>query len=338
MATLTPAAAEALGSAALVAAGTSPSNAAATAAALIAADIDGQTGHGLSRLPGYAAQVRAGKVAGQAVPVVRKTRAGAVRIDAMGGFAYPALDLAVDSLTALVGDAGVACAGIHASHHIGQAGRTAERLAARGLLALVMSNTPRAMAFHGGIRPMLGTNPLAFAAPLPGRAPLLIDLSLAVVARGKIVAARQAGTSIPAGWAANERGEPTEDPTAALQGTLLPSGGAKGAALALMVEVLCGALAGGQYGWEASSFLDELGASPAVGQLLIAFDPMAFSAEDYPARMSALGRALAGEPGVRMPGERRLAARARVQRHGLEIPDDLLSQIETLAERPQARR
>ncbi len=331
MANLTPAEAGALVAAALIGAGTSRTNADSTAAALVAAEVDGQAGHGLSRVPGYAAQVRAGKVAGHAVPRALKTRAASVRIDAGGGFAYPALDLAIDTLAALAGDSGIAAAGIHSSHHMGQAGRTVERLAARGLIALVMSNTPQAMAFHAGRKPMLGTNPLAFAAPLPGRPALLIDLSLSVVARSKIVAAEKQGQRIPPGWATDARGESTLDPTAALTGALLPAGGAKGAALALMVEVLCGALAGGQYGWEASSFLDDKGAAPAVGQMLIVFDPAAFSAAQYPARIGALLAAVAAEPDVRLPGERRLAARERARRHGLEIPEGLLRQIEALA-------
>src|ERR1700759_3259084 len=143
------------------------------------------------------------------------------------------------------------------------------------------------------------------ASPRPGRPPLVIDLSLTLVARAKIVAAQKAGKSIPAAWATDADGAPTTDPNAALAGALLPAGGAKGAALALMVEVLCGALAGGQFGWEASSFLDNRGAPPSIGQVLIAFDPAAFSGPDFLQRMAGVLTATAGEPGVRLPGDRR---------------------------------
>jgi (2R)-3-sulfolactate dehydrogenase (NADP+) len=330
--TLTPADAEALATRALTACGTSLSNAESTARALVAADVDGQSGHGLSRLPGYAAQVRAGKIDGRAIPQLERTRTGTLQIDAKGGFAYPALDLAIDALPALALASGVAAAGIASSHHIGQAGRTVERLATAGLVGLVVSNTPSAMTLPGGTRSMMGTNPLAFAAPVPGRPPLVIDLALSVVARAKIVAAQKAGASIPADWATDSEGKPTTDPTAALAGSLSPIGGSKGAALALMIEILCGALAGGRYGWEASSFLDDRGSSPGVGQVLVVFDPNAFGGgARFGARMEALTATFGADPGIRLPGERRLAARERARLQGISIPSELHAQLDKLA-------
>jgi (2R)-3-sulfolactate dehydrogenase (NADP+) len=323
MLTLMPADAEVLATRALTVCGTSPGNAQSTALALVAADVDGQSGHGLARLPGYVAQVKAGKIDGRAVPTFSRTRTGTIQVDAKGGFAYPALDLAIDALPALALEAGVAAAGIASSHHIGQAGRTVERLATAGLIALVVSNTPSAMALPGGTRPLMGTNPLAFAAPLPGRPPLVIDLALSLVARAKIVAAQQAGERIPADWATDSEGKPTTDPTAALAGSLAPIGGSKGAALALMVEILCGALAGGHYGWEASSFLDDRGTPPAVGQVLVVFDPNAFGGANFTARMEGLLAAVAADPDVRLPGDRRLAVRERARLQGISIPPGL---------------
>ncbi|MDR3513942.1 MAG: Ldh family oxidoreductase [Caulobacteraceae bacterium] len=332
--TLSLSQAEDLASRALAACGAGPASAASTARALVAAEADGQTGHGLSRVPSYAAQLKAGKVDGRAVPQLVRTRPGAVRVDARGGLAYPALDLAVETLGPLAREAGVAAAGVFASHHIGQAGRTVERLADAGLVALIVSNTPQAMAFHGGARPMMGTNPLAFAAPLPGRAPLVIDLALSLVARSKIVAAQKTGQPIPADWANDAQGNPTTDAAAALAGALAPAGGAKGAALALMVEILCGALAGGQYGWEASSFLDAKGPSPAVGQVLLALDPMAFAGPGFLERMGVLAETMTAEDGVRLPGDRRLAARARAAAEGLSIAPALYAEIAALAGAP----
>lgn len=331
MITLNTGDAEALAVRALVAAGTSAANAASTARALVAADMDGQSGHGLSRVPAYAAQVKAGKIAGHAVPTAARTRAASVRIDAHGGFAYPALDLAITELKSMAAAAGVAAATIHGSHHIGQAGRSVERLADGGFVALIVSNTPRAMAFHGGARPMMGTNPLAFAAPVAGREPIVIDLSLSLVARSKVVAAKQAGRKIPLDWATDAGGAPTDDPAAALAGALQPAGGAKGAALALMVEILCGALAGGRFGWEASSFLDDRGDPPGVGQVLIAFDVTAFAGAGYTERVAALLAAVAAEPGVRVPGDRRLAQRRRALSAGLAMTPELHAEISRIA-------
>jgi len=297
----------------------------------VAAQVDGQAGHGLSRVASYVAQLKSGKINGRAEPVSNHTRTASIRVDARGGFAYPALDLAINKLTALTRDTGIAAAGIFASHHIGQAGRTVERLADKGLVAIVVSNTPRAMAFHGGVQPKLGTNPLAFAAPVPGRAPLVIDLALSQVARAKIVAAQKSGQSIPADWAIDSGGQPTTEPSAALAGALLPAGGAKGAALALMVEILCGALAGGHFGWQATSFLDDQGSSPGVGQMLIAFDVDAFSGPAFASRMTDLVAQVAGEPQVRLPGERRLANRQRARAIGLPVDVAIHAMLTALA-------
>jgi len=313
---------------ALIASHTSEANALVTAHALVSAEADGQLGHGLVRVPSYAEQARVGKIDGFAKPEISGSGA-ARRIDAGTGFAYPAIELALETLTPLVREMGIASAGIYASHHCGQAGRHVERLAERGLIAFAYANTPSAMAFHGGKRSRLGTDPLAFAAPIQGRAPLVIDMALSVVARSKIVAAKAKGEPIPEGWAVDETGQPATNADRALAGTLLPIGGAKGSALALIVEILCGALAGANFGWEASGFMDVKGGPPRLGQFLIALDPMHFAGASFAARMTELVAAIA-EDGARLPGDRRLAARTKAARDGLVIADDLYAQIQAL--------
>lgn len=327
-------AAEALAAAALIANRTSPDNAAATARALVAAEADGQSGHGLSRVPSYALHARVGKVAGFARPSVQQVAGAVLRIDAAHGFAYPAINLAIDSLPAITRTTGIALAAITRSHHFGQAGAHVERLAQAGLAALMLGNTPKAMAMPGGKLPLLGTNPIAFAAPLSraNHAPLVIDLALSIAARGKIVAARKNSESIPSDWANDPQGQPTTDPGAALAGTLAPIGGAKGAALALMVEVIAAALTGSAFGWEASSMFDDRGGPPNVGQILIAFDPQRIAGGALDDRMGALLDALSQEPEVRLPGERRLAARARAASEGLKIAPRLHAEITALAQ------
>jgi (2R)-3-sulfolactate dehydrogenase (NADP+) len=333
--TLSLAEAERLACRALVMNRTSEDNARVTAAALVAAEADGQTGHGLVRVPAYAAQAKTGKVDGFAVPTVIG-KGAALRVDAQTGFAYPAIDAAIARLVPLARETGIASAGIFASHHCGQAGHHVERLAQQGLIGFICSNTPSAMAFHGGVRPYPGTDPLAFAAPLPGRAPLVIDMALSVVARSKIMAAKEKGASIPSGWAVDKDGKPTTDPDEALAGALLPMGGAKGSALALMVEIFCGALAGSHFAWEASSFFDAEGAPPKVGQFLIALDPMHFAGETFLPRLGDLIRAVAAD-GARLPGDKRLAARAQAAREGVNLADQLHARICALAE-PEASR
>jgi len=327
--------AEALARQALVASRTSAENAGPTARALVAAEADGQAGHGLSRVPSYALQSRAGKVDGHATPRIKRVAGAALRVDGGFGFAYPAIDVAIAALAPLAREQGIAVAAMHRSHHFGQAGAHAERLAELGLVALVLGNSPKAMAFWGGRKAMLGTNPLAFAAPLPGgAAPLVIDLALSVAARGKIVAAEKAGKAIPADWAVDATGHPTTDPKAALGGTLLPIGGAKGGALALMIEILAAAVTGSAYGWEASSFFDDRGGPPDMGHVLIAIDAARLSAGAYDGRMAVLLEAIAAEPDVRLPGTRRITNRARAASEGVAIPAALHAEINALIAQP----
>jgi (2R)-3-sulfolactate dehydrogenase (NADP+) len=319
---------------ALVAHRTAADNAACVARALVAAEIDGQVGHGVSRVAGYAAQAKVGKVDGLAVPVATQTRSGALLIDARHGFAYPALDLAVEKLPALAKSQGIGTVAITRSHHAGVAGHTVERLAEQGLVALMFANTPAAMAAAGGTKALFGTNPLAFACPCAGRLPVMIDLALSTVARGKIVTAARDGKDIPLGWAVDAAGQPTTNAPAALAGTLLPLGGAKGAALALMVEVLAAAVTGANFGFEASPFLDATGGPPSTGQLLIAIDADAFGGRAAMLeRVSVLAAAIEAD-GSRLPGTRRHVLRTAAIRDGLTVDAAVLAGLRDMAGLP----
>ncbi len=329
MATLSLAEATTLATAALARCGAAEANASSVARALVGAEADGLRGHGLSRVPSYGAQVRTGKVAGHAVVGVTRPRPAIVAIDAAHGFAYPALDAAVAHLPEIARAQGLAAAPIRRSHHCGAAGRPVEALAAEGLVAILFANTPAAMAPWGGSRPTFGTNPIAFACPLPGRAPIVVDLSTSAVARGAIVAAKARGEPIPAGWALDADGRPTTDPDAALAGTMVPLGGAKGTALALVVELLAAGMTGARFAGEATSFLDAAGDPPGTGQLILAFDAGAF-AVDAPERFGVLAASIEEQEGARLPGTRRLALRARAAAEGLDVADALLAAIEAL--------
>lgn len=318
---------QALAEAILVAHNTSADNAAQVAAALVAAEADGQQGHGASRIPSYSAQAKSGKVDGHATPTLSRTGPSALTIDANYGFAYPALNLAFDALCELAPECGIAAAAITRSHHSGVAGYQVERLADRGLLALCFCNTPQAIAPWGGNRGLFGTNPIAFAAPRAGAPPLVIDMSLSKVARGKINVAAQRNEPIPEGWAVDRDGIPTTDPEAAMQGTLLPMGDAKGAQLVLMVEVLAAALTASNFAFEASSFFTGDGDPPGVGQFMIAIDPNPFSNGAFADRLEVLVTAILDQPGTRLPGAQRFARRIETENNGVDIPQALHDQL-----------
>ncbi|MBW3096635.1 Ldh family oxidoreductase [Pseudohoeflea coraliihabitans] len=321
--------AETLARETLMRCGARAETAASVARALIAAELAGQAGHGLRRVPSYCAQLLSGKIDGQAVASVEARRPGALAIDAAHGFAFPALDLAVERLPTLARKQGIAMAGIRRSHHCGVAGVVVERLAEKGLMALMFANSPPAIAPWGGDKPLFGTNPIAFAAPGGEGGPAVVDISLSKVARGKIMAARQKGTAIPEGWALDKAGCPTTDPEAALGGTMVPMGDAKGTALALMVEMLCAGLTGANFASEASSFLNAEGAPPGTGQLLIAIDPESFGG-DAQRRCAAFAELIEAMPGARLPGRRRQALKAAMMRDGIAADAGLLAEIAAL--------
>lgn len=326
---LTLAEAEALVLKALHASGVADENAGPVAAALVAAEAAGQGGHGLRRVPAYTAQARAGKVDGKVRPTATLARPGVLRIDAGNGFAYPALDLAIEKLPNLARSQGIAAASIHRSHHAGVMALTVERLADQGLAALMFANAPASMAPWGGRKPLYGTNPIAFAVPVPGEDPIVIDLALSKVARGKIMAAAQKNAPIPDDWAFDVDGNPTTDSHAAMAGTMAPLGGAKGAALAMMVEILSAGLTGANYAWESSSLFDDKGAPVALGQMIIAIDPSA-TGEGTAERLKDIAGELGAQEGVRVPGRRGQTSRRAAIETGLDIEDDVIHAIEAL--------
>jgi len=316
--------------AALTRSRTSAENAALVAAALVAAEAAGQSGHGLRRVVSYCAQAASGKVDGFAVPDVRRTAPGALSVDACHGFAYPALNKVAGALPDIAREQGVALATVVRSHHCGVMGTLVEQFADAGLIALMLANTPGGIAPWGGRTALFGTNPIAFAAPLAGDRPVVIDLSLSKVARGKIMAAKQKGEPIPQGWACDADGNPTTDAGEALAGTMVPIGEAKGTALALMVELLAAGLSGANFAYQATSFFDADGAPPGTGQFILAIDPARIGGAAATERFAELAMRVAGDPGARLPGRRRQALRAEAQSQGILADAALIAEIEAI--------
>jgi (2R)-3-sulfolactate dehydrogenase (NADP+) len=316
----------------LMAAGATEAVATEVADALAEADAQGLGSHGVARLPQYAAQVRSGKVDGRARPTLTRSAEASVRVDARDGFAHPAIRVGLEAALGFVVQTGVAAVVIANSHHAGVAGEHVARAARRGALALGFSNSPAGIAPWGGHHGVFGTNPVAFACPRREAPPLVIDLSLSRVARGKVMLAAREGRPIPEGWALDASGRPTTDAEAALAGTMLPIGDAKGAALALMVEILTAALAGSNLGFEAGSFFTAEGPRPRIAQSFLLLHPGAFAGDAFPDRVETLLGAITSQPGCRLPGERRREQAERALHEGIVLPAGLLVELRRLAE------
>jgi (2R)-3-sulfolactate dehydrogenase (NADP+) len=317
---------------ALERAGAHAAMAEAAAKHLIQAEEQGLPTHGLSRVPFYCAMVRNGRADGEARPTMASERAGVCLIDNRDGLPYVSAEWAVREAIDRARRNGIAFAGIRNSAHVGVLGIHLLPVAEAQLVGFAFTNSPAAIPAWGGKKPLFGTNPVAAAFPRKGEKPIVIDLALTTVVRGRIMMAMRKGERIPEGWALDRHGKPTTDAKEAIEhGSLFPIGGAKGAMLALMFELICAALTGAAIGPEADSFFSEEGNKPRIGQAFMAIDPSALAGLDkFNERVEAVVGAMLADPEVRLPGARRFAAEQAARAGGIDIGDDLLAQIEKL--------
>ena len=317
---------------ALQRAGASETMAMKTAAALVDAEAQGLSSHGIARVAQYATHLRNGRADGGAIPVIARERGGAVLIDARCGLAFTACALAVGEAVCRAREFGVSFAAVTNSHHFGVAAWHLAPIAQARMVGLAFGNSPAAMPAAGGRRALFGTNPIAAVFPREASPPLTIDLSLSEAARGKVMVAAKEGRPIPLGWALDAHGQPTTDAKAALQGSMLAMGGTKGAMLALVIELLVTALTGAAMGFEASSFFVDEGNRPRIGQAFVAIDPDALAGNArYFERVDTLVTAMLDDEGVRLPGARRAALAECAAQDGVDIAPALLQQLQVLA-------
>jgi len=320
-----------LGCTALERAGAHTAMAQAAARHLVQAEAQGLPTHGMSRVPFYCSMLRNGRADGAAHPAMVSDRAAACLIDNRDGLPYVSVEWAVGEVIQRARRNGIAFAGIRNSSHVGVLGIHLLAVAEAGLVSFAFTNSPAAIPPWGGKKALFGTNPVAAAFPRRNADPIVIDLALTTVVRGRIMMAMRKGERIPEGWALDRHGKPTTDPKEAIEhGSLFPIGGSKGAMLALMFELICASLTGAAIGPEADSFFSEQGNKPRIGQAFIAIDPGALAGVDkFAERVETVVSTMLSDPEVRLPGARRFASE-RAAKAGIEVPDDLLAQIEKL--------
>ena len=302
--------------------GVSPENAGPVAATVVAAERDGAASHGLLRLPGYVSTLKSGWVDGRAVPVVTDAAPGLLATEAGNGFAQPALRASALLLRDKARRQGIAAVAIRNSHHFAAVWPDIEPFAAEGFIALAMVNGRQRMVVWGGKQKVLGTSPMAFACPRPGKPPLVWDQASSVMAQGEILLAAQRGGRLPDGVGLDAEGRPTTDPGAVLDGgSILPFGGHKGSSIVLMIEILAGALTGGPFGFEDRSHEYPGAQTPKAGQIVILIDPLLVPGSRYFERIEDLFAAIAASGVERLPAERRYARREQTLRNGIAVSD-----------------
>jgi delta1-piperideine-2-carboxylate reductase len=319
--------------------GCSPTVARLLARNCVSAERDGALSHGLFRLRGYVSSLKAGWVDGRAVPTLEDAAPALLRIDACNGFTVPALAAGRAQAMEKVRSNGVAVVAIRNSHHLGALSLDVEPFAAEGLIALAVINSMKSVVPFGGRSAVFGTNPVALAAPRAGGVPLVFDLATSSRSHGDVQIAARDGKPLEPGIGVDRQGRPTTDPKAVLDGgALLPFGGHKGSAIAMMVEILCAALGGGKFSYEVDLAEHPGAATPHTGQTLILIDPDRGrgSLPSFVSRIEALVDRMRQAGASRLPGERRLAARQRAGQRGIPLSRETLDLLQRLESDPAA--
>ncbi len=308
----------------------------AIADTITAAERDGAKSHGLFRIPFYVKAIRLSGARPDAEPAVSELKPAVLRVDGGYGFAPLALQRGAELLAERARSQGIAALALRNVFHIAALWHEVERLAEHGLIAFAFTGTNSYVAPAGGTQALYGTNPMAFAWPRSGRAPLVFDQASSASARGEIQLHRREGKPLPEGWALGPDGEPTTDPDTALAGAQLPFGGHKGASIALMIELLAGALIGDLFSYEASAADTNGVGAPLGGEFVIAIDPAGCVAEAERAaqldRAEQLFARILAQDGARLPGERRHAHRERARTEGVDVARGLYDEVQALRE------
>jgi LDH2 family malate/lactate/ureidoglycolate dehydrogenase len=315
----------------LAASGLEDAHAASVARTLVWTSLRGVDSHGVARVPVYAERLRSGVLNTRPRPQVVRRDGAVALVDGDHGPGQVAALAATDLSIALAREFGVGIVSVRRSGHYGAAGYYAIRAAEAGLVGISMTNTEPLVIPYGGADAALGTNPIAFAAPTPDGV-FNLDMATSQVAMNKVFNARSEGRAIPEGWGVDERGEPTTDPNAAVFG--VPLGGYKGYGLALMVEVLCGVLAGAGVRGGVGNLYSGGQEQQNSGHFHLALDPERTVGRDAFAGM--LGglldelRAIPPAPGfdaVLVAGDPEDRARAERERTGIPIEPALWARL-----------
>jgi delta1-piperideine-2-carboxylate reductase len=303
-------------------------NATAVAQRMIQAEGDMCHSHGLFRLPWYCHAVKSGRANGKARPRIEQLAPAVIRVDGDDGFAPLGQTLGHPALVACARQNGIASLALVNMFHIAAMWPEVEALAMDGLCAFAFTASYPYMAPAGGKQPLYGTNPMGFAWPRQNQPPLVFDQASSAMARGEIEICARDGRSVPETAGVGPDGKPTNDPNAILAGAQLGFGGYKGASLALMIELLAGALIGDFLSFE--SLADDGGSAgpPKGGELMIAIDPAKHGdPQGFLQRGERLFHAILAQEGTRLPSSRRFANRLTTAQHGFHIPQRLYQQI-----------
>ena len=289
----------------MLANGCDTANAEALADIICRAERDGSHSHGLFRVPGYVKALRSGKVDGKAKPTIRHLTPAVIQVDGHGCFAPLAQAVGLPALTEATEKIGIAALSLVGVHHFAALWPETEYLADRGFVGIACTAYMPAVAPAGSNEALFGTNPLSFAWPRPGHNPVVYDMATASMAMGDVQIAARDGREVPLGTGLDANGQPTTDPAAIAKGVLLPFGGYKGSAIAMMVELLAAGMTGEQFSFEARDTDNKDGGPPRGGEMIIGMSPAIIAGDGWQDHVEGFVQKLSNIDGVRIPGVRR---------------------------------
>jgi LDH2 family malate/lactate/ureidoglycolate dehydrogenase len=325
-----------------VALGAASADAADLADSLVGAELDGIPSHGVALLPMYVERVRLGSVSLSAKPAVVEDFGGLAIMSANNTLGQVSSQAAIELATSRAREHGVACVAVRDGFHFGTAAHWARKIADAGMIGFAFSNTRPLMPAPGGAERVVGNNPLAIAFPSGSGTPIVVDMAMSATAMGKIRLAEAAGRTLPPGWATDAEGKPTTSPTEAINGLLLPAAGPKGFGLAVAIDLLCGALAGGGFGAGVQALYGELDKPYNCAHCFIAIDAQRTGGgqgignqADALAQVIRSSRKAPGNEQIFAPGDLERARRAQ-HVEGFNLPSDLVVTLNRLAEQTGA--
>jgi delta1-piperideine-2-carboxylate reductase len=297
---------------------------------IMKAERDGSLSHGLFRLPAYVSGLKSGKINGKARPEVKKISPSIIKVLGNNCLAPMVLNKGLPELIKTAKENGVAVLAINNSHHMAAMWPETEAVAEEGLVAFACTSYKPAVAPAGAIKPLFGTNPISFAWPRTGKTPVVFDMATASMAMGEVQVAKREGHKVPLGTGLTKDGKDTTDPgEIADGGVLLPFGGYKGSAIAMMVELLAGALVGDNFSFETAAKDNNDGGPPSGGEFILAISPEKISGSGWDNHADEFFNKMKSFEGVRLPGERR--HKNRLDKGPRNINKELVDKIKSLS-------
>ena len=315
--------------------GLSPKHSMISAKAIINAELVGAHSHGLSRLKMYCDRIDKKVINPKPKIKIKNISKSISKVDADNSIGFVAADIAIKKVIKNAKETGIGLVGVKKSGHYGLSGYYAEQATKKNLVAMIFTNAPPAVAPHGALKSLFGTNPICFGTPTGSKIPFILDTSISMINRGKIRVAARNNKKIPEGVALDKNGKPTIDAKKALQGVQLPIAGFRGSGLAWMVDILSGVLTGGNHAGRVKDPFDDFTGPQNIGHLFFAFKPNLF-VSDYNKRIKNNIRTIKALPKIKgikeimYPGQNKFKRFKINSRKKINIPSNIKKDITKL--------